>query len=137
MYNGEGDDNAIFKLWNLATDRWKKNKELDWFDWDWSPWSDNEHLSCGCDVSDIAVYPYDPIRGGNNMRDANRIDRFCDELKAIWHCVPDWRFGQLMSNMLGAYVGETGKDIFFPEDDEMFEFFAKYVHGNSPLVKPE
>jgi len=92
---------------------------------------------CGCDVSDIAVYPYDPIRGGNNMRDANRIDRFCDELKAIWHCVPDWRFGQLMSNMLGAYVGETGKDIFFPEDDEMFEFFAKYVHGNSPLVKPE
>ena len=34
------------------------------------------------------------------MRDPNRIDKFCDQLKAIWHQVPDWRFGQLMENML-------------------------------------
>lgn len=66
------------------------------------------------------------------MRNPERIDRFCDELKSVWHCVPDWRFGQLMSNMLGAFVQETGKDIFYPEDDEMMEFFTKYVGLTSP-----
>ena len=69
------------------------------------------------------------------MRDPKRIDEFCDELKALWHCVPDWRFGQLMSNMLGAFVQETGKDIFFPEEPEMMEFFRKYIKGNSPFIR--
>ena len=70
------------------------------------------------------------------MRDTKRIDEFCDELKALWHCVPDWRFGQLMSNMLGAYVSETGRDIFFPEEPEMMEFFRKYIRSNSPFINP-
>lgn len=61
------------------------------------------------------------------MRDPKRIGKFCEELKAIWLQFPDWRFGQLMSNMLGDYVAETKKDIFFPEDDEMFAFFRKYA----------
>lgn len=71
------------------------------------------------------------------MRDPKRIDRFCDQLKAVWHRVPDWRFGQLMSNMLGDFVGETGRDIFFPEDDEMMEFFLKYVGLSAPDAKNE
>ena len=68
------------------------------------------------------------------MRDPDRIDSFCDELARLWHKVPDWRFGQLMSNLLGAYVGETKRDIFFPEDDEMMNFFRKYFNkeGSSP-----
>ena len=64
-----------------------------------------------------------------DMRDPKRIDKFCDELKTIWHCVPDWRFGQLMSNMLGAYVTEKKRDIFFPEDGELIEFFREYING--------
>ena len=60
------------------------------------------------------------------MRDPNRIDKFCDELNRLWHKVPDWRFGQLMSNVLSAYQAEKMRDIFFPEDDEMMEFFEKY-----------
>jgi len=60
------------------------------------------------------------------MRDPKRIDRFCDELKALWHHVPDWRFGQLISNVLGEYQKQTRRDIFFPEDDELLEFFKKY-----------
>ena len=40
--------------------------------------------------------------------------------------VPDWRFGQLMSNILGEYVAEKKRDIFFPDDDEMIEFFEDY-----------
>ena len=61
------------------------------------------------------------------MRDPKRINGYCDRLKAIWGRVPDWRFGQLMSNMLGDFVAETGKDIFFPEDEEMFDYFEHYI----------
>lgn len=61
------------------------------------------------------------------MRDPKRIDKFCDDLKALWYCIPDWRFGQLMSNMLGAYVAQTKRDIFFPEDNELMKFFTEYM----------
>lgn len=60
------------------------------------------------------------------MRDPKRIDKFCAELAKIWKIVPDWRFGQLMSNILGDYVATTGRDIFFPEDDELLKFFKNY-----------
>ena len=60
------------------------------------------------------------------MRDPARIDKFCRQLALLWHKVPDWRFGQFISNVLGAYVSETKRDIFFPEDDEVMEFMKKY-----------
>lgn len=60
------------------------------------------------------------------MRDPNRIRGYCNQLADLWENVPDWRFGQLMFNLLGAYYSETKKDIFFPEDDEMFAFVGKY-----------
>lgn len=60
------------------------------------------------------------------MRDPKRIDRFCAKLAELWHMVPDWRFGQLISNVLGAYVDKTKRDIFFPEDDEILAFFDEY-----------
>lgn len=59
------------------------------------------------------------------MRDINRIDKFCNELAEVWKKVPDWRFGQLMNNVLGQMQSE-GKDIFFPEEDEMIEYFKNY-----------
>lgn len=60
------------------------------------------------------------------MRDPKRIRKFCDELAEIWEKnVPDWRFGQLMMNMLGE-MSSTGRDPFFPEEDEMLEFFKSY-----------
>ena len=70
------------------------------------------------------------------VRDPNRIDNFCRMLSYYWHRVPDWRFGQLISNVLGAYQEETHKDIFFPEDHEFLEFFDKYfsMEGSSPYV---
>lgn len=61
------------------------------------------------------------------MRDPNRISRFCDELKAIWGSVPDLRFGQLMYVMLSEYNGQTMKDSFYAEDDELLEFFRKFI----------
>ena len=68
------------------------------------------------------------------MRNPERIDYFCRMLAYYWHRVPDWRFGQLISNVLGAYVGKTGRDIFFLEDKELFDFFDQYFseEGASP-----
>ena len=60
------------------------------------------------------------------MRDPSRIQNFCNDLAILWQEVPDWRFGQFISNVLGAYVAETKCDIFFPEDDEMMAFMKKY-----------
>lgn len=53
------------------------------------------------------------------MRDINRIDGYCKRLAKIWKKVPDWRFGQLMCNLLGEVYTKIG-DPFFPEDEEMF-----------------
>ncbi len=33
------------------------------------------------------------------MRDPARIDRIIEKLRQFWHEVPDWRFGQLASNL--------------------------------------
>ena len=48
------------------------------------------------------------------MRDKKRIKEFCNDLADIWenNC-PDWRFGQLMSNVLVTMATE-GRDPFFP-----------------------
>jgi hypothetical protein len=56
------------------------------------------------------------------MRDKNRIKPFLDELENEWSKVPDWRFGQLIVNVLDT----CAKDPFFYEDDEMIELFKKY-----------
>lgn len=66
------------------------------------------------------------------MRDPRRIQDFCNRLARVWEQVPDWRFGQLMSNVLGDYYAQTKRDIFFPEDEEMIRFFEQYVNLNSP-----
>lgn len=70
------------------------------------------------------------------MRDPKRIYDFCNRLAACWSKVPDWRFGQLIANVLGQYVADTGRDIFFPEDKEIIEYIEKYfapVSGNTPF----
>lgn len=69
------------------------------------------------------------------MRDINRIDKFCDELKEIWktNC-PDWRFGQLMINVLSTLP----IDPFFPEEDKMIEYFRNYfkkIKNNIDFLK--
>lgn len=65
------------------------------------------------------------------MRDPDRIDKFCNELAQLWHKVPDWRFGQLMCNLLGEYTRTTKKGSFFPEDNELMEFFKNYFRRDT------
>jgi hypothetical protein len=48
------------------------------------------------------------------VRNPERIDRITEKLRRVWHEVPDWRLGQLVSNLLG----NGPQDVFFPEDTE-------------------
>ena len=50
------------------------------------------------------------------MRDPNRIDSFVETVRRCWHCVPDWRLGQLISN---ACRKVNIWDVFFAEEDEL------------------
>ena len=63
------------------------------------------------------------------MRDINRLDKFYNELKEIHKKnFPDWRFGQLLVNVLADWQAKTKRDIFFLEEDEMIQIFRDYVN---------
>ena len=55
------------------------------------------------------------------MRDINRIDEFLKKLGSIWKQVPDWRFGQLISNI------PYDRDPFFLEEDEFIKCAEKLL----------
>lgn len=59
------------------------------------------------------------------MRDPARIHPFCDRLAELWEKVPDWRFGQLVSNLLGDIEAKTKKSVFYMEDEELFSEMEK------------
>lgn len=68
------------------------------------------------------------------MRNPNRLDKFYDEMKEIHkRSFPDWRFGQLMSNFFGWLMSEKKKDLFFPEEEDMIEYFREFANGEPPL----
>ena len=48
------------------------------------------------------------------MRDIKRIKRIAEKLRIVWEQVPDYRLGQLISNLQGVGV----QDVFYTEDDE-------------------
>lgn len=61
------------------------------------------------------------------MRNPKRIDEFCEEFRKMWHRVPDWRFGQLVSNFLSYVYEQSNKDIWFIEEPEMLEYVKDYA----------
>lgn len=62
------------------------------------------------------------------MRNVDRLDKFYDELKEIHKKnFPDWRFGQMIVNVLADWQAKTKRDIFFPEEDEIIQIFRDYV----------
>lgn len=61
------------------------------------------------------------------MRNPDRLDNFYDKLKEIHkENVPDWRFGQLISNFLTWVYNTKNTDIFFPEEDKMIQLLEEY-----------
>ena len=61
------------------------------------------------------------------MRDINRIEPLMNELTEIWYTVPDWRFGQLISNFK-CYIKfqHNIEDIFYIEDDKILEYIKEF-----------
>ena len=51
------------------------------------------------------------------MRDPKRISKFLEILGQYWSAVPDWRFGQFITNIARFYGG----DIWFLEEDQFIE----------------
>lgn len=56
---------------------------------------------------------------GNNMRDSTRIHEICSLLEEIWETVPDWRFGQLLSNL--DLFNKRDSISFYQEDDKTLQ----------------
>ena len=67
------------------------------------------------------------------MRDPKRIDEFLERLGTIWkeEC-PDWRFGQLITNVFEANLRTT---VLYREDDKMIEVFEAYFGRIEPNVQ--
>jgi len=56
------------------------------------------------------------------MRNPDRLDDFYDRLKKVHkELYSDLRFGQFMMCVLGD-MHASGRDPFFPEEDEMIKF---------------
>lgn len=71
------------------------------------------------------------------MRNVERIGDFLSRFEKCWKKVPDWRFGQFISNVLGnAQANGEISDIFYVEDEKMIhlieDYFKKY--GTSPYT---
>lgn len=62
------------------------------------------------------------------MRDPKRIKRVLDKLSMIWNEVPDWRFTQLIENVLG--VVPQDRIFFFVQDDEVEKILDEWIQEN-------
>ena len=60
------------------------------------------------------------------MRNPDRIENFCDDFSMAWSRVPDWRFGQFISNCFLSMKND-GLDPFYLEEDEMINYINKYL----------
>jgi len=57
------------------------------------------------------------------MRDPKRIEPILELLKEAWNLVPDWRLGQLVSNLLG----NGPQDVFHPEDEDWEKLLKEFI----------
>ena len=63
-------------------------------------------------------------------RDPGRIYPFVSDLGMIWatQC-PQWRFGQLMVNVM-EYIRGNGADPFYLEEPDLRDYIEKYLEVN-------
>jgi hypothetical protein len=62
------------------------------------------------------------------MRDPKRIPRIVAKLEKAWELVPDWRLGQLISNLLGP----GPQDVFHPGDEKWESLLDEFIGTNEP-----
>lgn len=59
------------------------------------------------------------------MRDPARIYPFLNKIAELWTTVPDWRFGQLVSNLQKW----EDNDLFYVEDDDFLKRLEVMLKG--------
>lgn len=69
------------------------------------------------------------------MRNPDRIEKYMKQLQEQWEKVPDWRFGQLMSNLLGEIYTRSKQDFFYLEDEDFFELADEIFAEWAPKTK--
>lgn len=62
------------------------------------------------------------------MRNPDRIPEVIKELEEFWKHNPDWRLGQVISNL--SYELTANNDPFFIEDNQLLELLKTYNKNN-------
>ncbi len=62
------------------------------------------------------------------MRDPKRIPIIIKKLEEAWNREPNWRLGQLVSNLMGIGV----QDVFHPEDEQWEKMLDEFNTLTSP-----
>lgn len=60
------------------------------------------------------------------MRDPNRIPEVLEEIEHLWRLHPDWRLGQLISN-LAAWSDPVEGSVYDIEDDALVEEVHRHL----------
>lgn len=69
------------------------------------------------------------------MRDRKRIKPLLNQLEELWEEVPDWRFLQLIINILDC--AQNQRDAFFIEDDDFAQMIYKSQERYIPKKKDD
>ena len=62
------------------------------------------------------------------MRDPNRIDKFLTKFGEYWKQVPDWRFGQVVENIM-RFTSSTEQTFFIEDEDFLKNMRAFFEEG--------
>lgn len=62
------------------------------------------------------------------MRNPERIPKIIKELEEFWKQNPDWRLGQVISNL--SYELMANNDPFYMEDNNLLELLKTYNKNN-------
>jgi hypothetical protein len=65
------------------------------------------------------------------MRDPERIPRVLEDIERIWRLHPDWRLGQLLSN-LAAWADESVWDL---EEDVLLEEIRRHLEQSAKALE--
>ena len=70
------------------------------------------------------------------MRNPNRLDSVYAEIARLHkEYLPDWRVCQLWVNFYRWMDVEKHKDLFFPEEDKLLEYFSEFVDVSTPYKR--
>ena len=67
------------------------------------------------------------------MRDPQRISEVLAQVEELWRLHPDWRLGQLVSN-LAAWADPTRDAVWDLEDDQLVEEIHRHLQQTASSI---